>query len=81
MNDAIDPNLCSMTYASVDEVAMMIAALRRGSYLEKVDIKACSGMDGLRTAAKIFTVIAAALMNGIANMEESGRSVTTWTIA
>ena len=39
VNDGIDPDLCSLTYTSVDKVAEVIAALPRGGLLAKIDIE------------------------------------------
>ena len=40
VNDGIDSNLCSLKYTSVDEVADIVARLRRGTLLPKIDIEA-----------------------------------------
>ena len=39
VNDGIDPDLCSLTYTSVDKVAEVIATLPRGGLLAKIDIE------------------------------------------
>ena len=39
VNNAIDPDLCSMVYTTVDEVAARAAQLGRGTLLAKVDIE------------------------------------------
>jgi len=39
VNDAIDPELCSLSYVSVDEVADLVAQLSHGSLMAKVDIE------------------------------------------
>ena len=39
VNDGIDPELCSLSYISVDEVARVVALLGRGTMLGKTDIK------------------------------------------
>ena len=39
VNDAIDTSLCSLTYTSVDEVAVTATALGQGAQLAKIDIK------------------------------------------
>ena len=39
VNDGIDPDLCSLSYVSVDEAARAAAKLGRGALLAKVDIK------------------------------------------
>ena len=39
VNDGIDPDLCSLTYTSVDKVAEVIAALPQGGLLAKIDIE------------------------------------------
>ena len=38
VNDGIDPTLCSLSYSTVDEVAVLIAKLGCGALLAKVDI-------------------------------------------
>jgi len=40
VNVTIDPNLCSLSYISVDEVARVAMSLGKGALLAKVDIKA-----------------------------------------
>ena len=40
MNDGIDPELCSLHYISVDDVATAAAGLGRGALMAKVDIEA-----------------------------------------
>ncbi len=39
INDAIDPDLCSLSYVTVDEVARTAMALGKGSMIAKIDIK------------------------------------------
>ena len=39
VNDGIDPNLCSLHYTSVEDVATVAAQLGRGALLAKVDIE------------------------------------------
>ena len=39
VNDGIDPDLCSLTYTSVDQVAEIITTLGRGALMAKVDIE------------------------------------------
>ena len=39
VNDAIDPNLCSFKYITVDQVAKKAVALGKGSLMAKIDIK------------------------------------------
>ena len=39
VNDGIDPSLCSLMYATVDEVAEIVVKLGRGALLSKVDIE------------------------------------------
>ena len=39
VNDAIDPDLCSLSYVSVDQVADVAAQLGKGALLEKIDIE------------------------------------------
>jgi len=39
LNDAIDPNLCSVKYIIVDQVARLAVLLGRGSLIAKIDIK------------------------------------------
>ena len=39
VNDAIDPNLCSLSYITVEEVARLPISLGRGILIAKVDIK------------------------------------------
>ena len=39
VNDAIHPELCSLSYISVDDVARVVALLGRGTMLGKTDIK------------------------------------------
>ena len=39
VNDGIDPELCSLSYVSVDDVASSTAGLRRGALLAKIDIE------------------------------------------
>ena len=40
MNNGIDPQLCSLTYTSVDKVARMAQSLGPGTLMAKLDIKA-----------------------------------------
>ena len=40
MNDSIDPNLCSLKYATVEQVAKEAIALGKKSLIAKIDIKA-----------------------------------------
>ena len=39
INDGISPELCSLSYISVDDVSRVVASLGRGTLLAKVDIK------------------------------------------
>ena len=39
INDGVDPDLCSLSYSSVDEAARIIARLGRGAILAKLDIQ------------------------------------------
>ena len=39
VNDGIDPDLCSLTYTSVDRVAEVVAAFPPGALLAKIDIE------------------------------------------
>ena len=39
VNDGVDPEPCSLTYTTVDEVATIIAGLGRGALMEKVDVE------------------------------------------
>ena len=39
VNDAIDPQLCSMSYITVDQVAMRALSLGKGALIAKTDIK------------------------------------------
>ena len=39
VNDGIDPSLCSLAYATVDDVAGIVVQLGRGSLLSKIDIE------------------------------------------
>ena len=39
VNDGIDPELCSLSYVSVDEVASIAASLGKGALLAKIDIE------------------------------------------
>ena len=39
VNNGIDPELCSLSYISVDDVARVVAFLGRGTMLGKTDIK------------------------------------------
>ena len=39
VNDGVDPDLCSLTYTSVDRVAEVIATLPPGALLAKIDIE------------------------------------------
>ena len=87
INDAINPQLCSLSYITVNEVAAKAIELGKGSLIAKIDIKSAYrlipvcphdrkwlGMQwqdkiyvdgmlpfGLRSAPKIFTVVADAL--------------------
>ena len=84
VNDGIDPELCSLSYVSVDDVASCAVGLGRGALLAKIDIESAyrlvpvhpddryllgirwkgkivvDGMlpFGLRSAPKIFTMVA-----------------------
>ena len=40
MNDGIDPEFCSLSYTSVDEVVRIIARLGTGALMAKIDIEA-----------------------------------------
>ena len=40
MNDGIDPELCTLSYVTVDQVAAIAGELGRGTLLVKVDIEA-----------------------------------------
>ena len=40
VNDAIDPELCSLTYTTVEKVAQRVMCLGRGALMAKVDIEA-----------------------------------------
>ena len=40
VNDGIDPELCSLRYTTVDDVAMAAARLGQGTLMAKVDIEA-----------------------------------------
>ena len=87
VNDGIDPSLCSLMYATVDEVAEIVVKLGRDALLSKVDIESAYRLIpvhpqdrplqamkwdnhiyvdpmlpfGLRSAPKIFNVVADAL--------------------
>ena len=39
VNDGIDPDLCSLSYISVDQVAEVAAQLGRGALMAKIDIE------------------------------------------
>ena len=39
VNDGIDPALCSLSYVSIDSVAVVVASLGAGSLLAKIDIE------------------------------------------
>lgn len=39
VNDYIDPSLCSLSYASVDDAAAFVLKVGRGALLAKLDIK------------------------------------------
>lgn len=39
VNDGVDPELCSLSYLSVDEVARVVASLGTGTLLAKIDIE------------------------------------------
>ena len=39
MNDGIDPELCSLTYTTVDQVAEVVASLEGAVLMAKVDIE------------------------------------------
>ena len=39
INDGIDPQLCSLSYVSVDDIAASVLKLGRGALLAKSDIK------------------------------------------
>ena len=88
VNDGIDPNLCSIKYASVDDAVNIIQRLGRGTLLAKLDLRDAYrivpvhpndrpllGMQwrdsiyidtalpfGLRSAPKIFSALADALL-------------------
>ena len=88
VNDGIDPQLCSLSYARLDDAVLRILALGRGALLAKLDIQSAYRiipvhpddrhllgmrwqgticMDaalpfGLRSAPKIFTAVAGALL-------------------
>lgn len=44
VNDGINPELCSLSYVSVDDAARTVAGLGRGALLAKVDIKSAYRM-------------------------------------
>ena len=39
INDSISPELCSLSYISIDDISRVVASLGRGTLLAKVDIK------------------------------------------
>ena len=39
VNDGISPELCSLSYISIDDISRVVASLGRGTLLAKVDIK------------------------------------------
>ncbi|KAL5509536.1 hypothetical protein EMCRGX_G004926 [Ephydatia muelleri] len=62
VNDGIDPELCSLHYTSVDDVATVAAELGQGALMAKGQIFADPMLPfGLRSAPKIFNAIADAL--------------------
>ena len=42
VNDGIDPDMCSLKYTMVDEVAVLVAWTGRGALLAKVDIESAN---------------------------------------
>ena len=40
MNDGIDPEFCSLTYTSVDDMALIVSRLGKGTLMAKIDIEA-----------------------------------------
>ena len=39
MNDGINPDLCSLTYSIVEQVAAVVAVYTQGSLLAKIDVE------------------------------------------
>ncbi len=87
VNDGIDPQLCSLSYTTVDDIASRITSLGQATLMAKIDVESayrlllvhpqdrplqairwenCTYVDlvlpfGLRSAAKIFNIMADAL--------------------
>jgi hypothetical protein len=54
VNDAIDPDLCSLSYTSVDQVAQAAIQLGKGTLQVKIDIKSAYRLIPVHPDDKIF---------------------------
>ena len=54
VNDGIDPELCSLSYITVDDAVAEIARLGRGAELAKIDIKSTYGIVSVHLEDRIL---------------------------
>ena len=57
VNDGINPELCSLSYASVDDAARVEEGQGQGALLAKVDIKSTYRMVSVHSEDRMFLAI------------------------